>query len=283
MTIKYLGGFEINLNDNDSEYVKALLLTHGVDKKGFKFFEKVQSGFELHLVGNKLIQSYECSDGDKSLDAELVTLPIDSWEDHKVFFLDKSKNGIHRIGGEKPQNLIMPSHPQLKTPFQYIGTIDCSDKYFQWLPMSQFHIVYPMYECNFGIFLDYSNPDKPEVIEPVTFDPAWYEPGINDINVTFTEFRYSCTERFDPDKFDDDEQFLCGVPLWYQAPHVPISPAGNIMKYVCTIGSDYNIKVNNYESYNGHLRDDYLIFGDAGHLYVFFDPLTKIAHLQIQF
>jgi hypothetical protein len=55
------------------------------------------------------------------------------------------------------------------------------------------------------------------------------------------------------------------------------------MRYVCTINSDIEIKINNYESVREYVRNDYLIFGDAGHLYVFFDPETKIAHRDIQF
>jgi hypothetical protein len=77
---------------------------------------------------------------------------------------------------------------------------------------------------------------------------------------------------------------LCGVPLWIQAPDIPRNPlTGKVMKYVCTICSDQNIKITNYENEIGPFRSDYLIFADVGRLYVFFDPETKIAHLQIQF
>ena len=282
MTVKYLAGWEVNWDD--SEFVEAFLVTQGVDKKGFDFFKKVQSGLELHLEGNKLIRCFEHWERGKKLDAELINLPISSWEEHEIFFLEKSNKGLHRIGGVLPEGLILPTHDKLKTPFQYIGTIDSSDKYFRWLPMPKFHIIYPVYECNFGVFLDYSNPNEPRIIEPVTFDPAWYEVGMEKITPIFSETRFTTTERWNPERFENNGQLLCGVPLWYQAPEVPRNPiTGKVMKYICTINSDTEIKITNYESNREYIRDDYLIFADMGHLYVFFDPDTKIAHFQIQF
>ncbi|MDD5127631.1 MAG: hypothetical protein PHR43_06030 [Dehalococcoidales bacterium] len=282
MSKKYLAGTEVYWDDK--EFVEAFLLTHGVDKKGFDFFQKVQGGLELHLEGNKLIRCYKYFEGEKELDAELVDLPISSWEEHKVFFLEKSNKGLHKLGGTVPEGLTLPAHEKLKTPFQYLGTIDCADKYFRWLPMPKFHIIYPVYECNSGVFLDYANPNEPKIIEPITFDPSWYEAGMEKIDATFVETRLATSERWNPEKFENSSQLLCGVPLWLQAPEIPRNPlTGKAMKFVCTIASDSEIKVANYESNRDYIRDNYLIFADMGNLYVFFDPETKIAHVQIQF
>lgn len=284
MTVKYLAGSDAMFYD--SEAFTAVLLTQGIDKKGFEVFEKVQAGLELHIKDNKIAKCFEKSDGYSTLDAENIDLPITSWDDHKLFFLTKNESGSHRVGGSIPDGLIMPTHESLKSPFQYIGTIDCKDEYFNWIPLTQFHIVYPVYECSFGIFLDYSSPLEPKVIEPVTFDDAWFEPGKENLNVRFKETRYSTTEKFDfkRDEEAEEDQLFCGVPLWYQAPEIPVSPVtGKVMKFVCTISSDRQITVTNYDDIEEGLVDNYLIFADYGHLYVFFEPETKIAHLSIQF
>ena len=49
------------------------------------------------------------------------------------------------------------------------------------------------------------------------------------------------------------------------------------------IGSDHKIKITNYKSNREYIDSDYLTFGDDGHLYVFFEPETRIAHLNIQY
>ena len=58
---------------------------------------------------------------------------------------------------------------------------------------------------------------------------------------------------------------------------------GKVMKFVCTISSDVQIEVVNHKDIPDDLIDDYLCFADYGHLYVFFEPETKIACLFIQF
>ncbi|MBF8303825.1 MAG: hypothetical protein HW399_200 [Dehalococcoidia bacterium] len=113
-----MAGWEVYWDDQ--KFVEAFLVTHGVGKKDFDFFNKVQSGLELFVVENKLIRCYKYSEGEKKLDAELINLPISSWEEHKVFFLQKSNKGLHRIGGTLPECLVLPNHEKLKTPFQYL-------------------------------------------------------------------------------------------------------------------------------------------------------------------
>lgn len=284
ITVRYLAGSEVIFSD--SEHFTRILLTHGIDKKGFEVFKTLQSGLELHIKGNTIIRCYDKWEDKSTLEGKNIRLPITEWEDHKLFFLCKRADGVHKLGGTKPDGLKMPKHNRLNSPFQYIGTIDCKDEYFNWIPLTEFHIIYPVYECNFGIFLDYSNPLEPKLIEPITFDNAWYEIGMEDLDVQYTEIRYDVTEYFDMkiEEENKEDQLICGVPLWYQAPEIPVSPVtGKVMKFVCTINSDNQLKVTNYGDIPQGLISDYLIFADYGHLYVFFEPETKIAHLNIQF
>jgi hypothetical protein len=278
MTVRYMGGIEIIWSDRQD--AEAFLLTQGVDKKGFDFFRKVSNGLELHIKGDKLVKSYEVFDLGKEPGESGVSLPNTSWEDHKIFFLEKSLKGSHRIGGNKPEALILPVHDKLSS-FRYLGTIDCSDKYFKWLGIPQFHIVHPT-DLWDGVFLDYSNPNAPRLVEPINI-PEWYKPHLPESPIKYLETKFTTTEKWDSDKYKKNYLQLCGVPLWIQYPAIPRNPlTGKVMKFVCTINSDDEIKIVEPQSEVDPPWNDYLIFGDVGHLYVFFDPDTKIAHLEIQ-
>ncbi|BAE85632.1 hypothetical protein [Desulfitobacterium hafniense] len=282
MEKKYFGGWEVDFEDKTR--LRFFLLVHGTDKKGFDFFKKVQSALEFQISGNRLHQAFVCSREGKTRIAENIDLPIAGWEEHPVFYLTKQKKGPHKLGGDKPAGLVLPASEDMRTPFQYLGTIDGSDPHFQWLGVPKLNIVYPLYECNFGIFLDYSDPQQPQILNPETFSDAWYTGEIPK-GIQFTEVHFESkdhTERLTAAQFEESDDYLiCGVPLWYQMPEVPCCPkTGDVMRFVCTINSDDSIKVVNRE--NRAIPDDYLIFGDHGNLFVFYHPESKVLHLNAQ-
>lgn len=281
--IKYLGGWELDF-END-EAASAFLLTHGVDKKGFQFFKDIQEAIELRIEGDKISKFYSHSGMWKELKGENIELPVDEWEEHQVFFLKKSNSGNHVLGGKKPDDLVLPSSENLKTPFQYIGTIDGTDPLFKWMGIPKLHIIYPIYECNRGVYLDYSNPLKPRIISE-TFNSAWYEPDMGNVGIIeFSETKYETVEELDSANFEDsDDVLLCGVPLWHQSPEVPLCPITHkVMKFVCTVNSDRNIEIMNKQMSKGlPFSDEYLCFGDYGHLYIFFEPESKVLHANWQ-
>lgn len=167
------------------------------------------------------------------------------------FYLTKKKTGPHKLGGDKPAGLVLPSSEDMRTPFQYLGTIDGSDPHFQWLGIPKLDLVYPLYECNFGIFLDYSDPQQPQILNPETFSDDW-DTGEIPEGIQFTEVHFESkdhTERLTAAQFEEfDDYLICGVPLWYQMPEVPCCPkTGDVMRFVCTINSDDSIKVVNQE------------------------------------
>jgi hypothetical protein len=91
-----------------------------------------------------------------------------------------------------------------------------------------------------GMFLDYSDPLKPKIILE-TFSNDWYDSYMDNIGlIEITENRYETTENINyVDFIDSDELLLCGVPLWYQAPEIPLCPSTHkVMKFVCIINSD---------------------------------------------
>lgn len=281
----YFGGWDINFEDQ--EQLTRFLVTHAVDKRGFKFFNEVQGGISADISNGVIQKIYRHDSFDKELIGENIELSVSTWMEHEVFFLSKHDTGSHKIGGEKPISFEMPTCEKLKTKFQYIGSINGSDKAFRWLGIPELHIAFPIYECNFGIYLDYSDAFKPRVLNPETFSDAWYDTGMDgSAEVVFKETTYKVSKKFDVEEYtESDNLLLCGVPLWYQEPAIPVCPkTGTLMRYVCTINSDSEIEVVNKEASKGlPFADECLCFGDWGHLFVFYSPESKIMHLNIQF
>lgn len=286
---RYLAGWEVNFED--TEEAKRFLQTHAVDRKGFEFFKAVNFALELKVTNEGKIACFEYQPGGNvEKKADDIRLPDIEWEEHRVFFLKKSLEGRHVVGGEKPPSLELPRHPNLKTCFQYIGCIDGTDPYFQWVKISKLHILFPVYECSFGIYLDWNEPNRPIVLNPETFDPAWWGGSVEGYeNVVFELTRYSSTPEVDMKPFENattpDDILVCGVPIWIQYPEIPVCPKSNeTMKYVCAINSDCEIRIKEgCQTKNLPFSDEYLCFGDYGKLYVFYHPDSKIMHVHMQF
>lgn len=277
---KLLAGWEIDFENSDE--LKKILLTHGVDRNGFNYFSSLQTATELIIRNNRIIKVIQHSEGSQSSEKLDIKLPIEDWPDRAIFFLTKDTAGKHRIGGNCPSDFILPKHEKLNTPFIYIATIDTTDKHFDWINLPRLDITYPLYECNYGIFLDYSDPLKPEILNPETFDSSWFVSSIKGTDkVKFKEQRFKTVDTLNS---LDDEHLLCGVPLWYQAPDIPICPkTGEVMQFICTINSDSTIDIEEKNGIENLPFGDYLIFADYGSLYVFYQPNSKVLYLNIQF
>ena len=286
---KYLAGCEVYFDD--PEQTQRFLQTHAVDYAGFEFFKTVNFALELIRTEKGSITCLKHSVGryvEKK--ADNVRLPDIEWQEHKLFFLIKDRHGRHILGVEKPASLELPRHPKLKTCFQYIGCIDGTDPYFDWLNTPKLDILFPVYECNFGIYLDWSAPNRPVILNPETFDPSWWEETMKGHdNVVFESTKYSSTSEVDLKPFEDaatpDHILVCGVPIWIQYPEIPVCPRTNeTMKYVCAVNSDSEIKIKpDSQIKNLPFSNEYLCFGDYGKLFVFYHPDSKIMHVSTQF
>jgi len=84
-------------------------------------------------------------------------------------------DGNHIVGGEIPDDLTLPACEELTTPFQYLGTIDATDPFFSWMGIPHLHVTYPLLECNWGVYLDYTDPSRPQIVNPETFSGDWYD------------------------------------------------------------------------------------------------------------
>ncbi len=282
---KYIAGSEIDFENSDE--LKKILLTQGLDKNGFEFFKEVQSATEIIIDNNKIVKVKLHFEDEIETEKVNANLPIQEWQDREVFFLVEDVNGSHKLGGKTPNDFILPTHSKMKTPFIYIGSIDTKDKRFEWLNLPKLHIAYPIYECNFGIFLDYKNPNKPEIINPETFTEDWFDVKTKGVDkVVFKENSFASYVETNKNKFEEISEFnpLCWVPLWIQAPDIPICPkSGKVMRFVCQITTNEKIKLVDNNGIENLPFSDYLNFADDGILYVFYEPESRIMYLNIQF
>lgn len=111
---------------------------------------------------------------------------------------------------------------------------------------------------------------------------AWNSEG-NDgtAQAAFSEIKYKSTAEVDVQLLKDEfgDTHICGVPLWYQAPDIPVCPkTREVMRYVTTIRSKARNQLIEGQSTFG----EYLTFMDMGFLYVFWEPTSKVMYLVAQ-
>lgn len=218
---------------------------------------------------------------------------------HTIQRFDRNPNGIHQIGGEKPDGFVLPTG-NIPVPFQYLGYISQSDKLFNWLPFN-LQLTCPIYLQVESVFLDYSNPNSPTIINTVQLENAYNafsEDLKGDSEIVFEETRFdwhtlpgykipSIEEEIDWNNPPTFPLGYAGIPNWIHAPAIPECPKSNkTMKFVCQLSGNGGIitKRSNVIANDEHYEQYYneLNFGGDGDLYVFFEPNSKVACYIIQ-
>ncbi|MBN1343538.1 MAG: hypothetical protein JXQ73_12695 [Phycisphaerae bacterium] len=298
---KYVASYTCAWEDADES--RRIIEAQAVDRAGFEFFARLQCADELVGLDDGRVECrrwFLSARGDLASESrEIVYLPKAEWRENKVFLLKPSPEGPHRLGGERPAELVLPHLEQMKTPFHYIGSIDGTDPLFKWLGVPVLHVIWPMFELCFGVFLDCSDPNHPMVLNPESISQDWWVESMEGLGeLVHEEARFVASDDLDidfnpPSKYpgtpgdplspsDEETMHICGVPFWEQGADVPECPAtGETMRCVVSIESDRRVKVKpGYRT--SPFNNDYLCFGDVGHLYVFFHPRSRIMHVQMQ-
>lgn len=203
---------------------------------------------------------------------------------YDLYYFEPATNGIHQLGGFPHEDFAMPPGNFI-VPFQYIGCISNNDSAFSWLPFP-LHLVCPVFLAFNIVYLDYSDPLKPVVVnldelENTRSNYANDLRSDSDINYKAINFETK------PADFFLRDIGSAGVPNWIQDPEIPVCPKTNrMMRFVCQLQSGV-VDVNNIsvmcddrESYRRTYSK--LNFWEDGDLYVFFEPESRVAAYLIQ-
>lgn len=198
--------------------------------------------------------------------------------------LIREENGIHQIGGEVPQDFIIPAN-EFKGGFQYLGFIDNADPLFAWLPF-KVNLIHPIYTDEYSVFLDYSNASAPIIIKPL--DTAASTSAFDEVDknskIIFEAIKVRPEEKEEIDEFESIG--ICGKPEWLQADETPTCPkSGKRMKFLCQLGSfsDINSTFSNVEPTKGMAQYfDKLNFWCDGNLYIFIEPTSRTMCYTMQ-
>ena len=275
----FLAGWEVHLNgDQQCENFIATQITNK------ETVETLYSGIEIVFENDKLIRAYNFEEGnrnDRKLKADEIGLEYKEFEENRILQLVEDKNGLHQLGGEIPNDFQLPEN-NCVVPFQYLGFINNQDINFSWLPF-KVHLTCPIYLNIGNVFLDYSNPNKPTIInrEEVEKADTSHDDDLNqNSEIVFNEMEFS---------FVIEERFSgtghSGLPNWIQYPDIPMCPkSGKSMKFLCQLNGGVTAKRTNVEPKDEWYRHYYeeLNFWSDGDLFVFFEPTSKVACYFIQ-
>jgi hypothetical protein len=275
----FLAGWEVHLNgDQQCENFIATQLT---DKATVEILD---NGIELVFENEKLIKAYDYEAGtrkDRELRADEIGLEYKEMEENRILQLVEDLNGPHQLGGEIPDEFQLPEN-NCVVPFQYLGFIDNHDRNFDWLPY-KVHLTCPIYLNIGNVFLDYSNPIRPSIInrdDVEKADTSYHDDLNQNSEIVFDEMKFS---------FCDSEGFPgtghSGIPNWIQYPDIPMCPkTGKRMRFLCQLNGGVNAKRTNVEPKDEWYRHYYeeLNFWGDGDLFVFFEPSSKVACYFIQ-
>lgn len=198
-----------------------------------------------------------------------------------MFQIVENQDGLHQLGGEVPPDFELPKSNST-VPFQYFGCISNIDSNFNWLPF-RIHLTCPIYLNIEKVFLDYSSPSHPTIINKIELESSdtAYDENLNkDSEIVFEEVKYNFLERVEWSHYGH-----AGVPIWKQSPRIPVCPkSGKLMKLLCQLNGVMKIKRSNIAP-NDDWDEQYfeeLDFSEVGSLYIFFEPSSQIACYLIQ-
>lgn len=198
--------------------------------------------------------------------------------------LVKDQNGKHQIGGDIPKDFKIPVN-EFMAGFQYLGFIDNTDEVFNWLPF-KVNLIHPIYADTYFVYLDYSNPKAPTIIEPQ--DTASETTAYDELETDSVVIFESTQVRSEPKTEIDEYKYIgiAGTPDWLQGAEIPLCPkTKKPMTFLCQLGSFSNIKstFTNIKPQGGYeMYFNKLNFWGDGNLYIFIEPTSKTMCYTMQ-
>lgn len=189
-------------------------------------------------------------------------LTLRNWPIRSTFYLKISDVGPHSLWGEIPVWLSLPRRPDLSSSFQYIGNIDCTTEKFKRLERENLFLIYPLFECNYWVYLDYTDQFNPVILNPEGLGDSWYEEWYENLHgLQFPIKYYSEKElEIESNKTVEVTQYpefnhTCWIPMRQQWEVVPSCIKCNkTMKFVCQIEWNQKYKASNSEKYKQYFK-----------------------------
>ena len=277
----YLAGWEVSF-DGDAQ-CHRFIQTQAVDQTTAN---SVYAGIELVFKKDRLIKAFNIEEGvktERELSPEELNLNYPDVRENQIYRLTTTVRSNSYLGGKPSEEFHMPKF-EFIAPFQYIGCFSKQDEAFDWLPFD-LELVAPIYLNINQLFIDYSDPMHPKVIdvERLANTDTSYEALKPDSEIVFERVNFKAYKSRD---------FSCelghtGVPNWIQYPDIPVSPKNNkTMRLVCQLPSNVGVmtqstNVKPEDKWSERYFEQMNFWGD-GDLFVFFEPESKVACVMIQ-
>ncbi len=277
----YLAGWEAEFNGD--EQCQKFLETQVIDKNTAN---TIWSAIDLVFKNGKLVQAYNVDEGFKServLKENEIGFEFQELKPNHIYVFNQVSKSHSYLGGETPNEFNIPKF-EFNAPFQYLGKFSKSNEAFNWLPFDV-HIAAPIY-LNFDkLFIDYSDPLNPKVlnVEELKQTDNSYEDLKPDSEIVYEKV-FIATEK----QTDFGGIGHTAVPNWIQHPDIPTCPKSQkTMRLLCQLNYDglhiktqrTNVKPKDkrYEQYFENMN-----FWIDGDLYIFFEPESKMMCFLIQ-
>jgi hypothetical protein len=275
---------------NESEEMHLILAQSKIDRKTAESLEGAMKVVYKNGVA-KEITWIEEGEYDEPDEVRFQTQPIkfvDYPENiYKTIIIDPS--GKQVVGGEIPYDFEMPKS-KCKAPLIYLGSINCQiEESLRWTELIFFHLICPIHTDMEIIYIDYTNPNRPEIINHAE---------VNNLSKPFDDLNSEDKIIFKPTNcsfkkmkldhiYESDIIGNIGSPSWVQNELIPRCPkTSKPMKFLISLQSNGFIEVlsstviTNDENTNNNINS--FNFGGDGVLFVFYSSESKTAAYFMQ-
>ena len=196
----------------NEEILDSLIETHHCE---MKLAESRWSYTILSYDENDVLDNIEIINKDR--DNEIVPLKVENFkfkEYRKNYFYNFrfDEKGKHDFFGPAPVGFEIPK-PKCAHLFHYLGKISRGSKVLNWLPFD-FHLIAPIHMGFDAIWLDYTNPEAPEIVNKEEVDR--YQNTVNDpASDCFMSYGHKKATLKKGASFNEKVGFT-GTPIWMQ-------------------------------------------------------------------